>query len=81
MGLGDKALAELLRDRWDKVRVEQLGAPELTILEADQPAVLLRLTLPEDLPREAKKSLSPYAQQQFVPVLFELDLGPRTSKP
>ena len=26
MSFGDKALADLLRDRWDEVRVEQLGA-------------------------------------------------------
>jgi hypothetical protein len=80
-GLGDKALAELLRGRWDKIRVEQLGAPDLAALGPNQPAVLLRLTLPDDLQAEARKKLPPHTQKRFVPVLFELDLGPKASKP
>jgi hypothetical protein len=74
---GDQALAELLRDRWDRVRVEQLGAPELAVIEPGQPAIFLRLTLPDDLVREAQTKLSPSTQQQYVPVLFELKLDPK----
>ncbi len=75
--LGDKELAELLRDRWDKIRVEQVGAPKLAVIKPDQHAVLLRLTLADELQVEARKKLSAGEQQQFVPVLFELDLGPK----
>ncbi|MGP0069501.1 MAG: hypothetical protein ACLQGP_38625 [Isosphaeraceae bacterium] len=75
--LGDKGLADLLRNRWDRVRVEQLGAPEVIVLEPDQSAVMLRLTLPDDMKAEAGKALSPNIQEKFFPVLFELDLGSR----
>jgi len=77
--LGDKALAELLRDHWDKIRVEQLGAPELAVLGPNQPATVLRLTLPDDLRAEAHKK-APYMRAQ-LPVLFELNLGTKASKP
>jgi hypothetical protein len=77
----DKVLAELLRGRWDKIRVEQLGAPKLAVLTPDQPAILLRLTLPDDLRDEARKRLNPDLQKRYVPVLYELKLGPETSNP
>jgi hypothetical protein len=78
---GDKGLADLLRNRWDNVRVEQLGTPEVAILETDQPAVMLRLTLPYDMQDEARKRLSPGIHPQFLPVLFELEVGPEAAKP
>jgi hypothetical protein len=80
MGIGDKALAELLRGRWDRVRVEQIGAPELAVVGPDQTVVLLRLTLPDDLEAEARKKLD-RSMQQSLPVLFELVLGPKASNP
>lgn len=79
--LGDEALAKLLCDRWGKIRVEQLGSPHLATLGPNQPAILLRLTLPDDLRAEARKLLSPYDRERYVPVLFELNLGPKASKP
>jgi hypothetical protein len=78
---GDKALAELLRGRWDRIRVEQLGAPKLAVLKRDQPAIVLRLTLPDDLQAEARKRLDPALQKRYVPVLYEVTLGPETSNP
>jgi hypothetical protein len=81
MGIGDKALAELLRGRWDRVRIEQIGAPEVAVFGPDQTAVLLRLTLHDDLEAEARKRLDGYVREQFVPVLFEMVLGPETSGP
>ncbi len=78
---GTEELVELLRGRWDKVKVEQLGAPEVAVIDPDQPAVLLRLTLAEDLVDEARKKLPPEAQQVYIPVLFDLNLGPPASKP
>jgi hypothetical protein len=81
MTFGDQALAGLLRDRWDRVRVEQLGAPGLAVIEPDQPAVFLRLSLPDDLLREARKKHSASTQPQLGPVLYELNLNPRASVP
>ncbi|HEV3121028.1 MAG TPA: hypothetical protein VGY53_03960, partial [Isosphaeraceae bacterium] len=57
--LGDSKLAELLRGRWDKIRVEQFGAAGRGTVKPDQSAVLLRLTLPDDLQAEARTKLSP----------------------
>jgi hypothetical protein len=74
--IGGPQLAELLRGRWDKVRVEQLGSPDVAVLKPDHHAVVLRLTLPDDLIAEAKTKLSPNDQKQCVPVLFEVHLGP-----
>jgi hypothetical protein len=75
ISIGDQTLADLLRNRWDRVRVEQLGAPEVAVIEPDQSAVLLRLTLPDDMKDEARAKLSPDNQARFLPVLYELNLG------
>jgi hypothetical protein len=77
----DKVLTALLCGRWDAIHVEQLGAPGLVVLKPGQPATLLRLTLPERLQAEARQTLGPTVQNQFVPVLFELGLQPSPPKP
>jgi hypothetical protein len=77
---GDESLAELLRNHWDKLRVEQIGSPALTALKPDRPATLLRLTMSEELQDEARKTLSPHAKY-YVPDVFQLELGPKASKP
>jgi hypothetical protein len=74
---GDEALAQLLRGRWGAIRVEQLGAAGPAELKPGQAAVRLRLTLPDELAFEGHKTLDAHAQSQFVPVLFELNLGPK----
>jgi hypothetical protein len=74
--LGMQAIVSVLENRWDKLKVEQLGAHALTVIKADQPAVLLRLTLPDDLHSEVRKKVSLNGQKQSLPVLFELNLGP-----
>ena len=76
MSLGDKELAGLVHGRWDKIRVEQLGLGEVATIDPDQPAVFLRLTMPEDMQAEARKKLPTYAQKTHVPNLFELKLDP-----
>lgn len=81
MGLGDSMLAKVLHDNWDKIRVEQLGAPGLALIAPDQSAVLLRLTLPDELQQVAREKLPPWMQNHFVPTLFELHLGPEATKP
>jgi hypothetical protein len=80
-GLGDQKLAELLRGRWREVRVTQLGSPDMVAVEPGRPATLLRLTLPEDLQAEAREKLPADDLRRYVPVLFDLELGPATSKP
>jgi hypothetical protein len=79
-GLGGEELAGLLRGRTDKIVVEQLGAKEIATIEPNGSAVLLRLTLPEDLQAEARKSLPEYEQKQFIPDLFRLEIGPEKPK-
>jgi hypothetical protein len=79
--LGDQALAELMRGRWGKVLIEQLGTPGIAVLEPDRPAVVLRLTLPENLHDEARKKLDARTAQTYVPILFELNIGQPTATP
>lgn len=81
MGLGDKALADLLRDRWDEVRVEQLGKDGVAVVEPDGSAVLLRLTLPDAIQAEARKTLSSYVVDEHVPDVVEIKLDPDVSGP
>ena len=81
MGLGDSMLAELLHDHWDKIQVEQLGASGLAVIAPGQSAVLLRLTLPDELQQASREKLRPGMHDHFVPILFELHLGPEATKP
>jgi hypothetical protein len=78
---GDKALAELLRGRFEKVLVEQLGAPELCTIDPDAPLVLLRLRLPAEMQAEAHEKLSVSERDQYIPVLFDVEFGPEAVKP
>lgn len=81
MSLGDRSLAELLCDHWDNIQVEQLGANDLVAIERDLSAVFLRLTLPDELRVESREKLPPGIRERYVPTLFELQLGPKASKP
>lgn len=81
MRLGDQALGELLRGRREDIAVEQSGARGIVAIAPDQQAVLLRLTLPEDIQAAARKTLSPWTLEHFVPVLFELKLDPKATRP
>ena len=81
-GFADQTLAELLRGRRDKVVVEQLGADDLATLGPDEPAVLLRLSLPKEMEAEARAKLSPgLVEEDDFPTFYELNLGPDTPKP
>jgi hypothetical protein len=81
MSIGDRPLATFLRDRWNRLRVEQLGAAHLETVPVDGSAVLLRLTLPDDMREEFKQKLPTHPQSRYVPVLYELRLGPNSSEP
>jgi hypothetical protein len=78
---GDKGLADFLRNRLDRIHVEQLGALEIAVLRPDQKAVLLSLSLPDDFVREAGDKLSDDFKKRYVPILFELNLGDPAWKP
>jgi hypothetical protein len=75
----ERALFDLLRNRWEKLELKQLGAPQLAVLKSDQASSLLRLSLPEDLAREAREKIPAGPWERYVPVLFELTLDPKSS--
>lgn len=79
MQLDGPALADLLRNRWHEIEVDQLGAGGPVVLDADQPARLLRLTLSQRLQDDARTALPDGSRERHVPVLFELHLGPKPS--
>jgi hypothetical protein len=81
MSFGNAGLAKLIRGRGRKIRVEQVGAEGPVTLDPSQSAVMLRLSLPEDMQAEARELLAPHDQKRFIPVLFELDLGTPASNP
>jgi len=79
--LGGKELNDLLRKSADKILVEQLGAKATATIEPNGSAVLLRLSLPEEIQAEARRTLPHYEQSRFIPDLFVLELGPEKPKP
>ena len=81
VGPGYGALDDFMRDRWDEVRIEQLGAGGVAVVEPDQPAVLLRLTMPDAMAEEARKRLDAVSVERYVPVLLELKLEPAAPRP
>lgn len=74
-GMGDKALADLLRGRWGEIEVEQMGSKEVAVIKPDEQVSLIKLTLPERMREEAKRTLSEWTRGRFVPTLYELKLG------
>lgn len=75
-GIGDVELCKLLHGRWGKIRVEQLGADQLAALNPSRSAVLLKLTMPDEMIAEARKVLPEHAQKAWVPELFKMEFGP-----
>jgi hypothetical protein len=78
---GDQELARLLHDRWNEIRVEQLGADKTVAIDPAQSACLLRLTLPSDLEAATKNKLPRPLGKYEGPVLYELWLGPKAFQP
>ncbi len=74
--LGDKTLARLLHNRWDKLQIKQLGADEVAVFAPNHAVTLLQLTLSEEMRQEARKTLAPDLQETYVPDLFKMELGP-----
>jgi hypothetical protein len=65
-----------LQGHWDRIKVEQLGAPQLAVIQPDQTAVFLRLTLPDELVGEMKRDRGSGGPQESNPALLEIELGP-----
>jgi hypothetical protein len=81
MSLGDTSLADFLRGRWGQLRVEQLGVGELAVIAPGKPATLLRLSMPDAMADEARKTLTPSDVARYVPTVIELNVGPKSEKP
>lgn len=73
--IGDEQLADLLRGRWDEVRVEQLASDVVAVVDADEVATLLRLTLSDDLKREADEKLDKHFAKRFETALLDVRFG------
>ena len=80
-GLGDDALADFLRGQWDKVQVRQLGAGKVVSFRPDEQALLLRLSVPDELLAQAATQLDGRRLEGKLPLLYEVRLGPRPSRP
>ncbi|WP_435009471.1 hypothetical protein P12x_000723 [Tundrisphaera lichenicola] len=75
MSLGDKSLADFLMDRSGSVIADEMGKKQVETIDPDGSAILLRLSMPEEMQAEARKTLSPHALN-YVPILLEMRLGP-----
>jgi hypothetical protein len=73
--LGDSKLAELLRRRWHEIRVEQLGSGSLAVVDTDEVATLLRLTLPDEMKQEAKEKLDADLFNRVEQALVVIEIG------
>jgi hypothetical protein len=80
MSLGNPKLAALLHGRWNTLLVEQLGLGEIAVVKPGAPTQLLKLTLPDDLQREAENQLSADERKPYVPVLYDLKVMAGTAK-
>lgn len=81
LSLGDEALGDFLRNRWDEIRVERLGTDGVAVVEPDQSTVLLRLTMPDSMADKARRTLDSSIVERHVPVLLELKLDPEPPAP
>jgi hypothetical protein len=80
-GFGDEALASFLQDRWDQIRVEQLGTGQTALVKLDEEAVLLKLSLPDDLAAQASKEIDLRRHPIELPVLCEMQILLQPKKP
>ena len=74
-GLGDRNLADLLRHRWDEIGVVRLGADDIAVIDVDEVATLLQLTLPDGLKQEARKNLDEEVFRLVEKALVEVQIG------
>lgn len=74
--VGDAALARLLRGRWDKIRVNQLGSDELVSVDPTRRIALLELSFPPEVQAAELTALPPDFPKKEFPVFFKIELGP-----
>lgn len=74
-GYGNKKVADLVRGRWNEMRIEQLGSDGVVVVDPDEVVSLLRLTLSEEMKAEAKETLSRHYAKRFQDVFFEFRFG------
>ena len=74
--VGNRQVADLLRDRWDEVEVEQLGSDGVAVVDADEITTLLRLTLSDDLKRELDRKLGADYTRRYQRALLHVRFGP-----
>jgi hypothetical protein len=73
--VGDRALADVLRDRWGEIQVEQLASDDIRAVDRDEVATLLRLTLPDDMKQEAEEKVRPSIMRDFKTALLDIRFG------
>jgi hypothetical protein len=81
MSFGDTALTNFLKNRWEEIQVEQIGANGVAVISPEETVVLLKLTLPEKMQAEAREQLPSYTRERFVPVVYQLTLGQAAPQP
>lgn len=73
--VGSRELADLLREHWSEIQVEQLGTNGTTVVENDEVATLVRLALPDDLKQEAEQKIGQAIMRYFQKGLLEIRFG------
>lgn len=53
--IGDREFAEFIRGRWNEVVIEQLGANEIAVVDADEVATLFRITFSKELKKDVER--------------------------
>lgn len=75
-------LAKFLRGRWHELKVEQFARDSLEELDPQTgEALLLRLSLPPELEREAREKIPAHRLPAMFPSVMKLHFGPPTGNP
>ncbi len=77
LDIGDRKFAEFIRERWNEVAVEQLGANKIAVIDADEVATLLRITLSDELMKEAKRKFGNSLMGHDENSLYHIRIGSR----
>ncbi len=73
--LGDRRMADLLRGRWDEVRIESLGAAAAAEVDTDEVATLIRIVMSDDLKKEAQQRFGESFVKPYETVLYQVQIG------
>lgn len=79
--IGDRAISELIRGRWDQLRVERAGVDGVLVVDPKVPLVLIRILLSPEMMAEAEASGSPLAGKLTTPEIFRITLNPPNNLP